>query len=71
MGVQCTFTCLDVVYIGVQRACRLAFRCGLRCTQQVFCDFLAPGGAGEEDLSRAYGSSCILHFFGIFLFFVV
>ena len=45
MGVQCTFTCLDVVYIGVQRACRLAFRCGLQCTQHVFCDFLAPGGA--------------------------
>ena len=45
MGVQCTFTCLDVVYIGLQRACRLAFRCGLQCTQHVFCDFFAPGGA--------------------------
>ena len=45
MGVQCTFTCLDIVYIGVQRACRLVVRCGLQCTQHVFCDFLAPGGA--------------------------
>ena len=57
MARESAITCLDVVCVGLQRACRLAFRCGLQCTGVMHVHDSCPGMEVGDTLNQCHRTS--------------